>query len=638
LSNFGFANLVAINGLVGIALIPVVGWLGDRSSRVNLVRIAVVLLAIGGAMVGLAPVVWVLLIGRILCDAGKFVPDTIHNTLIADMYVPAERPVAFSLHRAGYLLGLVIAPLFAALIGKAFGWRAVFLGTVPTCAIAILLAMRLRDPVRGGTEAVAGADELIDEAPVPYATAVRQLMRIRTLRRVYLAGAFYWGSLAPYLTFAAIFLSVVYGTGLAARGFISAGTSVAGFLGVFLGGPMSRRALERGLQPLQRLVGLVTAAAAVAMLGLALSPNLPFAIAMIALINLTFALNTSAGLVVGSMVAPPRLRSVAFSFGGMAVLIGLLVNPVIGSIVDRNGVRVGMLACIPSMLIGSYLFASAGRFATADHREALRTIEVAARLRRERLDANSRSLLVVRGLYASYGKVPVLTNIDLDVREGEAIALLGTNGAGKSTLLKAIVGVVTPSDGDVFFDGQDIAARRPWDVARLGIVMMPGGKSVFPRLTVRENLKMAAWGTRRRGERVNEARIGEVLDLFPSLSMRLDELAGNLSGGEQQQVSLAQAFIPDPHLLMIDELSLGLSPIIVAQMVELLQRLRAADPRLTLVVVEQSVNVAMQLADRAVFMEKGEIRFDGLTSDLLERPDVLRAVFLRGAEHAEQLR
>ena len=242
-------------------------------------------------------------------------------------------------------------------------------------------------------------------------------------------------------------------------------------------------------------------------------------------------------------------------------------------------------------------------------------------------------LLSCRGVDMSYGSVQILFGVDFDVAEGEMVALLGTNGAGKSTLLKGICGLVRPTAGSVTFKGDDIT-KKPADVtARLGISLMPGGKGVFPTLTVDENLKLATWLIADEQARIDEAR-REVLDLFPVLDQRRSQMAGDLSGGEQQMLALGMALMTRPELVMIDELSLGLAPTIVGQLLDVVREIHRRGS--TIVIVEQSVNVALQLADRAVFMEKGEVRFEGPAADLLERPDILRAVFISGASaHAE---
>jgi ABC-type branched-subunit amino acid transport system ATPase component len=237
-------------------------------------------------------------------------------------------------------------------------------------------------------------------------------------------------------------------------------------------------------------------------------------------------------------------------------------------------------------------------------------------------------LLRVEGVDASYGPVQVLFGLDVDVAEGEIVALLGTNGAGKSTLFRCITGLLPPSRGSIRFDGEELVGRTADEIAAMGVVMMPGGKSVFPTLTVRENLRLASWLQRKDGRAVAAAE-ERVLALFPRLTERIDQMAGNLSGGEQQQLAVGQALIPDPRLLLIDELSLGLAPTIVGQLVDVVRRVHAEG--LTVVVVEQSINVALELAERAVFMEKGEFRFTGPTRELIDRPDILRSVFIAGA-------
>jgi len=238
------------------------------------------------------------------------------------------------------------------------------------------------------------------------------------------------------------------------------------------------------------------------------------------------------------------------------------------------------------------------------------------------------ALLECRGLDVSYGQVQVLFGVDFAVDEGEIVALLGTNGAGKSTLLKAASGLVRPTKGAVTFAGEDITGHAADNVARSGIALMPGGKSVFPTLSVDENLRLGGWLVRDDPARLAAAR-QEELEMFPILGERRQEMAGDLSGGEQQMLGLAQAFMNRPRLLLIDELSLGLAPTIVGQLFDVVNRIHESG--VTIVLVEQSVNLALNLAKRAVFMEKGEVRFEGPTGDLLDRPDILRSVFIAGA-------
>ena len=236
------------------------------------------------------------------------------------------------------------------------------------------------------------------------------------------------------------------------------------------------------------------------------------------------------------------------------------------------------------------------------------------------------ALLQCRGVEVAYDKLQVLFGVDLEVHEGEIVVLLGTNGAGKSTLLKAVSGLLTPIGGSIVFDGHDITHADPVTCARLGIVQVPGGKAVFPTLTVAEHFTAASWLLHGVPAAEIDARVEQVLGLFPRLRARFDQMAGNLSGGEQQQLGIGMAFLARPRLLIVDELSLGLSPLIVGQLLDFVRAMH--DEGTTILLIEQSINVALTVASRAYFMEKGEVRFSGATADLLERDDIVRSVFL----------
>ena len=245
-------------------------------------------------------------------------------------------------------------------------------------------------------------------------------------------------------------------------------------------------------------------------------------------------------------------------------------------------------------------------------------------------DSPTDALLVARGVSVAYDSVQVLFEVDMHVRRGEVLALLGTNGAGKSTLLKAISGLVKPVAGSVALDGDDITGVPAHRRVLSGVVQVPGGKGIFPTMTIAEHLTLAGWTVKDRA-RYDAAR-ADVLARFPRLAERIDQLAGNLSGGEAQQLALGMAFIIEPQLLIIDELSLGLAPVIVEQLLGIVREINARGT--SVVLVEQSINVALTVADRAYFMEKGEVRFSGPTAGLLEREDILRSVFLEGAAPA----
>ena len=239
--------------------------------------------------------------------------------------------------------------------------------------------------------------------------------------------------------------------------------------------------------------------------------------------------------------------------------------------------------------------------------------------------------LCVRNLDVAYDKVQVLFGVDLDVRPGEITALLGTNGAGKSTLLRAIGGVASVTAGAVRFGPVDLLDLEPDQIATAGIAQMPGGAGVFGGLTVDENLRVAAWQIRHDPARV-AARVSEAHRHFPVLGQRAADQAGDLSGGQQQQLALAMALLTEPEVLLIDELSLGLAPLVVEQLLDELRALREGGT--TIVIVEQSVNVALSVADHAYFMEKGAIRFAGPAAELIDQPELIQAIYLQGTRDA----
>jgi ABC-type branched-subunit amino acid transport system ATPase component len=237
-------------------------------------------------------------------------------------------------------------------------------------------------------------------------------------------------------------------------------------------------------------------------------------------------------------------------------------------------------------------------------------------------------MLGLEGVNASYGPIQVLFDVDLEVGDGEIVALLGTNGAGKTTILRVISGVLPPSSGEVRWDGDSIRALRPSEIVRRGVVQMPGGRGVFPGMTVEENLEISGYLYGRDRARLRRA-VRRALELFPALADRRNQVAGSMSGGQQQMLTLAKTFVMDPRLLLIDELSLGLAPLVVEDLLETVRRVNAQG--VAVLLVDQHVDLALDVASRAYFLERGEVRFSGPAEDLRGRDDLLRSVFLRGA-------
>jgi ABC-type branched-subunit amino acid transport system ATPase component len=226
-------------------------------------------------------------------------------------------------------------------------------------------------------------------------------------------------------------------------------------------------------------------------------------------------------------------------------------------------------------------------------------------------------MLEVKDMSAGYGEVEVLWDVDLEVGEGEIVALVGSNGAGKTTLLRAVSGLIRPTAGEVRFDDRPLAGLRPEQIVGHGIAHVPEGRHLFQGLTVRENLLAGAYARR------NGSDMDEVVELFPHLGERMSQLAGSMSGGEQQMCAIARGLMSRPKLLMIDELSLGLAPKLVD---EILDRLGAVAERGTsLLVVEQDVDAALRIAGRGYVLETGRIVTSGPSSELSEDPRVREA-------------
>jgi branched-chain amino acid transport system ATP-binding protein len=234
-------------------------------------------------------------------------------------------------------------------------------------------------------------------------------------------------------------------------------------------------------------------------------------------------------------------------------------------------------------------------------------------------------LLSVRGVTAYYGRVRVLKGIDLDVNAGEIVALIGANGAGKSTLMMTVCGNPRASEGEIIFAGRDITGLPTHEIARLKLAQAPEGRRIFPRMTVLENLQMGAT-VAAAGEFGRD--LERVLELFPRLQQRLAQRGGTLSGGEQQMLAIARALMSRPQLLLLDEPSLGLAPLIVRQIFDAIKKLNAED-NLTVFLVEQNAYHALRLAHRGYVMVNGLITLSGTGSELLDRPEV-KSAYLEG--------
>jgi branched-chain amino acid transport system ATP-binding protein len=630
LSNQGILSVVAIAAAAALLLtVPIAHW-ADRSNRVRIALGGAALWGLFSFGTGFAGSVWWLVFMRAGSAIGQGVVFPTHNSLLADYYPIASRPRVYSIHRAANSVGVIVGLLVGAGLATTFSWRApFFVFAIPTFLL-VLAGLRLKDPGRGHFEREAadlGDVADVEEPPPSFAEAVRMVWTIRSLRRIFVALPFLAASLVGFAALASLQYAETFDLDEWGRAWASIPVQFVELAGVALGAKLTTRAFRKGAPEIFRVLGWASVVASAMAALFAMAPNVVVAVIANSLIAASLVIVGPGILASLSLAIPPRARAMGFSVGALWILPGLLIIPFVGWMGDEFGFRWGMLAMVPVFLVGGLIIASVGKVIDDDISQVWVGSATRAQMLQDRAEGKL-PLLSVRQAQVAYGDVRILFGVDLDVAEGEIVALLGTNGAGKSTLLKAICGVAPADRGAIVFDGRDITHAPPEEIAPLGIAMVPGGQGVFPSLSVHENLRVAGWQLRHDAALRHE-RVAEALDLFPVLRQRLDDPAADLSGGQQQMLAVAMAYLAQPKLLMIDELSLGLAPVVVEQLLQVVRDLRGRGT--TIILVEQSVNVALTIADTAYFMEKGEIRFHGPTAELLERPDVLRSVFLQGA-------
>lgn len=626
------SRMAVVGSIVGLLLLPaapLIGFLSDRVSRRRMVAASAVFSgACTLATTFTHNFTWFAGL-RGLNSLSEQLGGVALSTMQIDYYpveargkVAAFRQVAFTL--PGILTGVTIA-----LLVTRFGWRGPVRVVGPFLVIAgLVAAWKLKDPVRGYWERRRlGAREEVaatPEPPVGWSETIRTMLSVRTLRRTLIAGPIISFGLSGFALLP-FYLQERFGLNPFERSLIGIPTDIVEVFAIIVGGAMADRLVRRRPGRLIMFAAIVTGVGVGANILIVLIPSITLVVVSGMVLSIANTFLAPALFVVSSLVIPPRIRGGAIGFFSLLVIPQLLFQPLAPYLADTYGLQVGMVALTPIALIGLFIYASAAPMFEIDMRAAIASAN-AHNIYSKAKEEGKIKLLLSRDLDVHYGSVQVLFNVDLTVDEGETLALLGTNGAGKSTLLKAVSGIQPASNGAVLFDGRDITRLPPHEIARLGVVHMPGGRAIFPTLTVRKHLEMAV---EKLEHEEGSQRIGEALEYFPKLAELLDKQAGLLSGGEQQMVSLSQAFLSRPRLLMIDELSLGLAPTVVQELIEIIRIMKESG--ITIILVEQSVNIALTVADRAVFMEKGEIKFDGATKDLLRRPDIMRAIYLKGS-------
>jgi ABC-type branched-subunit amino acid transport system ATPase component len=625
-------------GQVGLLASPLFGYLADHVKRVTLIRIGSIINGVASLIQPFAPGPSSYLGISIVNGIGNMVQAPAVTPMLADYYpVRARTRMVAFLAAVGAGAG-VIGPLVGGPVGQALGWRMAMLITNIVGLVLIAGVFWLKEPVRGfqDRKAMGVSDEIaaIPQPPMSFAESWRAAYSIKTLRRSFYAIPF--AAIAGQgVLLQSYYFQSYWHTTPAARGIIAAISSLPTIPIMLLAGALGDRML-RSTKPGRLVIygQLLAIAGSLILIVQVFTHNLVFSIITGFAFALPGAVVGFASAAIGSLVIPARFRATGATASLPFAILGGILTPVAYNFVfETFGLRYsiivlavfGIIASLISMLQASTLEGDIRRSLASSL--AQQDVELAAA-------AGENKLLVLRGVDMHYGGTQVVFGVDLDVYEGEILALLGTNGSGKSTLLRAIAGLDQSTGGAIYFDGVDSTHVPPYEQAKRGVVMVPGGRAIFPTLTVEENLRSAVWIYRQDHEYARQ-KTEEMMKLFPRLRERLHQQAGNLSGGEQQQLCLAQAFLMKPRLLMVDELTLGLAPQVVEQLLDVLRDVNASGT--TIIIVEQSINLALTIAERAVFMEKGQVRYDGPTVDLLSRSDVARSVYLGEATASRDL-
>lgn len=606
-------------------------------------------LGIGLSRTGLLLGVWLVLSG-----IGVGSSEAVHRPLVVDSYPPSGRVRLLAVYRMFNQAGQILAPLLVAILTTVghFTWRGVFVVISVLTIPAVLFGLGLRDPgvgtydesalrarvreeLPGGDDVVADGDLSGTEVQLGFFEIVRRLLLIPTVRRILVGWAVLGLSFVPLSTYLAFFLQERWGLRAGGRALFAAVLPLFSMAAVAISSRRSEAMLRRDPAELLRRAAFGIGGGAICISLVPLVPSGWFLV-MVLLFGAGFALQ---GLGFPALEAsqlsiiPANMRSHASGLAGIYLsAVGGFGGVLLFGSIDRRFGAAGVFPPVGVLgVVAALVLRSGTKTIGTDLDRTVDALVENEQLRALHASGARLAMLACRGIDFAYGTVQVLFDVDFTVDEGEMVALLGTNGAGKSTLLRVVSGLGLPQSGTVRFRGQDITFVDAERRVSMGIVQIPGGKASFGPLTVAENLRVAGYSIGRE-RRAVEQGIDASFDAFPLLSERRNQLASTLSGGERQMLALSKALILRPRLLVIDELSLGLAPIVVADLLQMVRRINADGT--AVVLVEQSVNVALSLVDHAYFMEKGEIRFDGRSEALLGRADLLRSVFLEGSAKA----
>ena len=487
LTNTGILTLVGFTAVGALLLQMPIAIAADRYNRVLITVAGALTWGVFSMMTGMATATWMLIVARTGSGIGKAVVDPTHNSLLSDYYAVDRRSSVFSFHRAANVVGQFLGPLLAGILAAAFSWRTpFFVFTVPTVILA-LLALRMKEPVRGAQERrAAGVSEDVVETEEPQASfseSWRLLWKIEVLRRIWYAVPFLAISLIGFVSLASLVYEEVFGLDELQRGYLAASIEPFQLIGLAVGAKLGTRLFLRSPALIFRFLRTVALLAAAFVAFFALVPVLWVAIVANILLTSTLAILLPGILAILSLAIPARARAVGFSVASWWAIPGLALLPLIGWIADNANIQIGMLVMAPILAVGGLIIASGGTVVQRDIEDVWTGSAARSQALFDRKQGRAK-LLSVKDLQVSYGPLQVLFDVNLEIAEGEIVALLGTNGAGKSTLLKAISGITEANYGAVLFDGRDITHAPPNEIAAIGMTQMPGGNGVFPSLSV----------------------------------------------------------------------------------------------------------------------------------------------------------
>ncbi len=613
--------------------------LADRGSRKVVAGVTLIVFSVVAPLMALSPNVWWFVFLYLAASVGFGVNNTVHNSYLSDAYPTEGRGRVFSWHNISDPLSQTVGILvFGYIVAASHDWR--YGLVVAALGLPIgLLVLTLREPDKGANESshilkASGMDVHTQQGRAPrvlLGSAVTRLLRIRSLYYELVAVAIvgFAGTAAPL--FGNLYFVRQWHLGVAERSDVYSIIGLAAFLGLpcayVLGDRYFRRAPQRPLV----IAGIAITAYGALYVASLYMPNVPLVVLFQFLANASVSPIAICIFLTLAATAPPEMRTICFAMFGVYSLVfggftgAVVLGAVSESIGGAHGVVVALTLIAPVCAAGGVLLVVGSRYVRRDITLVIEDVLERYAEGRRRQGGGAIPALQVHNLDFFYGTAQVLFDVDFEVEEGEVVALLGTNGAGKSTLLRTVAGLEHPHRGVIRLFGTASTYLEPEQIIDLGAVLLVGGKMTFPGLSVRENLRIGGFSFRRDRPRARQA-LEEAIETFPELGPRLAQPAGTLSGGEQQMLALARVMMARPKLLMIDELALGLAPLTVDRLLAMVRRVNASGS--TVIVVEQSVNRAMSLAERAVFLERGAIRFDGAVAELIERDDLLRPVFL----------